>query len=89
MVLLFWTQALAPVGGILGGLVAGPVADGLGRKGALVLCGLPYLTGYLSLSYAQYAQTASGFKAVALVGRFLTGVGMGWACMAGSVSNVC
>ena len=79
-------QALAPIGGVFGGLLSGPIADRWGRKDALVLCGIPSFIGYLTLSYAHYMPTALGFKALALTGRFLTGVGMGWACMAGPVS---
>ena len=80
------SQALAAVGGMFGGLMAGPVADRWGRKNALVLCGIPFFVGYLVLSYAHYLPTATSFKTVALVGRFLTGVGMGWAAVASSVS---
>ena len=71
---------------MFGGLMAGPVADRWGRKNALVLCGIPFFVGYLVLSYAHYLPTATSFKTVALVGRFLTGVGMGWAAVASSVS---
>ena len=83
----FFMQALAPVGGVFGGLIAGPIADRWGRKNALVLCGIPYFVGYLVLSYAHYLPTAESFKTIVLLGRFLTGVGMGWACMSASVSS--
>ena len=79
-------QALASVGAVFGGLIAGPIADRWGRKNALVLCGIPYFVGYLTLTYAHYLPTAASFKTIVLLGRFLTGVGMGWACMSGSVS---
>lgn len=55
---------------------------------SLVLCGVPYLIGYLILSYAHYMNTAFGFKALAVTGRFLTGVGMGWAGSVGPVSVI-
>ena len=80
---------------MFGGLISGPIADRWGRKTALMLGGVPYFIGYLTLSYAHYLPTALSFKALALTGRFLTGVGMGWACMAGPVgllaykSNIC
>ena len=75
------------MGGVFGGLVAGPISDKWGRKNALVLCGVPYFVGYLTLSYAHLLPTATSFKVLVLSGRFLTGVGMGWACMAASVSQ--
>lgn len=54
---------------------------------SLVFCGVPYLIGYLILSYAHYMSTAYGFKVLAITGRFLTGVGMGWAGSVGPVSQ--
>ena len=79
-------QALAPVGAMFGAPLSGFLADRWGRKDALVVGGVPYLIGYLILSYAHYMPTALGFKALALTGRFLTGVGMGWAGSVGPVS---
>ena len=81
----FSLQALAPIGALFGAPLSGVLADRWGRKDALVLCGIPYFIGYLTLSYAHYMPTVLGFKALAFTGRFLTGVGMGWA---GSVAPV-
>lgn len=83
--MLVHLQALAPIGAIFGAPVSGFLADRWGRKISLVFCGVPYLFGYLVLSYAHYMSTAYGFKVLAVTGRFFTGVGMGWA---GSVSPV-
>ena len=52
-----------------------------------MLVGLPYLVGYLMVAYARFAVTQAGFISVLLVGRFLTGVGLGWSTLAVSVSN--
>ena len=76
-------QALAPVGAIFGGPFGGWIADRWGRKCSLMFNGVPYLVGYLILSYAHYAPTATVFKAVLLAGRFMAGLGMGWS------SSVC
>ena len=67
------------MGAIFGGLFGGWIADRWGRKCSLLFCGVPYLIGYLTMSYAHYTPTAMIFKAVLLTGRFITGVGMGWA----------
>ena len=77
---------MAPLGAIFGGPVAGWIADSLGRKMALLLVILPYLTGYLMITYAHYSHTPMGFEAVLLFGQFFTGIGMGWSCLATPVS---
>ena len=80
-------QAFGPVGAIFGAPIAGLTADHYGRKNALVLCGVPFFIGYLVLSYAQYLHSVLGFRVLLLVGRFLTGMGMGWAGCIGPVSS--
>lgn len=89
IIILFksFPQALAPVGALFGAPISGLMADRFGRKDALVWCGVPYLVGYLILSYAHYMPTALGFKTLAFTGRFLTGVGMGWAGSVGPVRS--
>ena len=52
----------------------------------MMLCGVPYLIGYLTLSYAHYTPTATVFKVLLLTGRFISGMGMGWASTVVSVS---
>ena len=53
----------------------------------MMFCGVPYLIGYLTLSYAHYAPTATAFKVLLLTGRFISGVGMGWASSVAPVSQ--
>ena len=81
-------QAFASVGAMFGGPIAGSIANHWGRKMSLMMCGVPYLLGYLVLSYAHYLPTAVSFKCLILIGRLLTGMGMGWACSATPVSSV-
>ena len=52
-----------------------------------MLVGVPYLVGYLMMTLAHLIGDAAAFKAVLLAGRLLTGVGLGWSCMAGPVSR--
>ncbi len=79
-------QAFSPIGAVVGGLVAGWVADHLGRKPTLLLSGLPYTAGYLMIAFARFVATAAQFQAVMLTGRFLTGFSLGWSCLAVPVS---
>ena len=79
-------QAMVPVGAIFGGPIAGWIADHFGRKAAIMLVGIPYLSGYLMIVYAHMLNSAIAFKVVLLLGRFLTGVGLGWSCVTGPVS---
>ena len=53
-----------------------------------MLVGLPYLVGYLMVAYARFAVTRAGFISVLLLGRLLTGVGLGWSTLAVSVSLI-
>ena len=77
---------MAPIGAIVGGPIAGWIADHFGRKAALMLVGIPYLSGYLMIVYAHMLNSATAFKVVLQLGRFLTGIGLGWSCLAGPVS---
>ena len=79
-------QAMAPAGAVFGGPLAGWIADSCGRKAALLLVSLPYLSGYLMITYARFCVSPYGFKVVLLLGRFLTGLGVGWSSLATPVS---
>ena len=79
-------QALALAGAIFVGPVSGWIADYWGRKVSLMFSCVPYLFGYLLISYAHYSTTARVFKALLHTGRILSGVSMGWASTAVAVS---
>ena len=66
------------VGGIFGGPIAGYVADRWGRKFGLILNSVPYLVGYFVILSAYLATNGIVFKTALMVGRFITGIGMGW-----------
>ena len=72
-------QALAPVGAVFGGPFGGWIADRWGRKYSLLFCGVPYVIGYLTMSYAHYTPVNLTFKIILLIGRLISGFGMGWA----------
>ena len=79
---------MAPLDAIFGGPIASWISDALGHKMALLLVILPYLTGYMMITYAHYSCTVIGFRVVLLFGRFFTGIGMGWSCLATPVSYI-
>ena len=60
--------------------MAGWMADHWGRKNALLSVGIPYALGYLLITLAQLVEDSDSFKALILVGRLVTGLGMGWSC---------
>ena len=82
-------QALSPFGAIFGGPLGGWIADCWGRKCGMMFCGVPYLIGYVLLSYAHYTPTATTFKVLLLTGLFVCGIGIGWTSAVVPVSIHC
>lgn len=66
------SQAISTVGAILGGAAASFVSDLLGRTRALSCGCVPFIIGWSLIAFGWSA-------AVLLVGRFLTGIGVGMA----------
>ena len=82
-----WESRLSPrLAHCAGGQFGGFFADRFGRKFSMLFSGLPYLAGYIMISYAHFSASATAFKALLLIGRFVTGIGMGWASAVVSVS---
>jgi len=63
----------------------------LGRQPALMIGGIPAITGWLVLTYAPFANNytgpTSGFLALLLFGRLFTGFSAGWSIYCVSVSH--
>ena len=76
--LSFSLQAMSPIGAVLGGLIAGWSADGLGRKPSLLLTAVPSTIGWSAIGATYFIENKLAFDAVILIGRFLTGFGIGW-----------
>lgn len=71
-------QVASVIGAIFGGPIGGLVADSWGRKTSLAINITPYLLGYFIILTTYLIQHAATFMAVIVIGRFFTGVGMGW-----------
>ncbi len=53
-----------------------------------MLSGLPSVIGWVIIANAHLVQQHTGFVALLLIGRFLTGVAVGWSIFAISVSII-
>ena len=73
-------SALVPIGGLIGALLAGWLVDLLGRKLALMLTSVPFTFGWL-LIVLSHATSGRAFRPIIYIGRFLTGVGTGYASL--------
>ena len=80
-------QSFGALGAALGAPCAWPVSEWFGRKPALMLGGVPGVIGWLMITYAHYVPIESGFLAILLVGRILTGFQAGWSVFCISVSQ--
>ncbi|KAK7871045.1 hypothetical protein R5R35_007248 [Gryllus longicercus] len=76
-----WVGGLMPLASLGGALVAGPLAERVGRKGALLLGALPTLVGWLLMAFAGPSVW------LLMVGRALTGLALG--AVSGPVSLYC
>ncbi len=80
-------QSLGALGALPGAPLALPVSLRLGRKPALMLGGVFTLVGWLFVACSHFVSSdRSGFLALFLMGRLLTGFGGGWAIYCVSVS---
>ena len=75
---ILFPQGFGSLGALLGGPIAWPLSDRLGRKPALMLGGIPTLIGWLMIAFAHFAGTHSDFLVIIQLGRFFTGIGAGW-----------
>jgi MFS family permease len=66
--------AMAPIGGLVGGAVAGWFADNLGRKITLILTVIPNIIGWTLIGVSWWIYNVAAFGAVILLGRFISGL---------------
>ena len=65
-----YLQSLIAFGLIIGCLIGGWAIEKFGRKGTTMMCSVPFVLGWLLISYAQSV-------AILYAGRFITGVACG------------
>ena len=75
------------VGGMIGGLPAGWVADRWGRKVSVAISGIVFAAGYAVMAFAKVPNiNPQSFKGLLMVGRLITGVASGWTFVSTPVS---
>lgn len=72
-------QAIVTLGAAVGGVLGGWLVDRAGRKLSLLLCTVPFVTGFAIITAAQDVWTLLG-------GRLLTGLACGIASLVAPVS---
>ena len=75
----FYLQSLVTIGAILGSPVGGWAIDKFGRKSTIMLCVVPFVLGWLLISFAQNILMLYS-------GRIITGMGCGAVSLAVPVS---
>ena len=78
-----------PIGAMLGGFLAWPVADYLGRKLGLMIGGAIGLNGWLTIALSVLVSSRTPFLIMVYCGRILSGVSTGWSIYCVSVSLLC
>ena len=71
-------SAIVPFGAMVSGPIAGFFLELLGRHMTLMLCATPYAIGWLLIMLTR-STNGRAFLPLLYIGRFFTGVGMGWA----------
>ena len=80
MTILAGAMITAPFGGWL--------SDYFGRKLSIIFCSIPYTIGWL-LIVLTVAADGPAFRPLLFTGRFVLGVGVGWASVSVGVSTYC
>ncbi|KAJ8931868.1 hypothetical protein NQ314_015134 [Rhamnusium bicolor] len=65
-----WISALLPLGAVLGPFIFGYLADRIGRKNTLLVCGVPFLISYLLLAFGKLV-------GLYYAARFISGLSLG------------
>ena len=75
------------IGGMIGSLPAGWVADKWGRKVSVAVSGIVFAAGYAVIAFAKVPNiNPLGFKGLLMMGRLITGIASGWTFVSTPVS---
>ena len=78
---------IAPVGAIVGALFSAGAIASLGLVHTMLISAVTFALGWLMLGISFYLTDPLGFRALLLVGRFVTGLSAGWITTAAPVST--
>ncbi len=85
---MYSLQAIASVGAIICSPLALWMSNTWGRKASLVFNSGFYAIGYFIILCTCISTNGVVFKTFLLIGRFITGIGMGWSSVAVDVSSL-
>ena len=77
---------LFPIGALVGTLIAGWMVDRFGRKLSLMMCSITYTIGWLLIVLTLLTE-GSLFRILIYIGRFIGGIGVGFASLCAPVSS--
>ena len=84
--MIFNSQVLFPVGGLVGTLIAGWMVDRFGRKLSLMAFSITCTIGWLLIILTLLTE-GSLFRLLIFAGRFIGGIGVGFASLCAPVSK--
>lgn len=80
---------IAPVGAIVGALCSAGAIASLGLVTTMLISSVTFALGWLVLGASFFMTDPLGFRALVLIGRFVTGFSAGWITTAAPVSTTC
>lgn len=78
-----------PIGALIGAPLAGWLVDYIGRKKSLLLCSVPFATGWIITIVSHASAHATVVRVLLFAGRFFVGIGVGSASLCVPVSQQC
>ena len=79
---------LAPIGGVVGGLLSSLVIGLFGLVFSLITAGVMFVVGWAMIGASWFVSSPASFRMLILTGRFVTGAATGWVSVTSPVSII-
>ena len=79
---------LAPIGGVVGGLLSSLVIGLFGLVFSLITAGVMFVAGWAMIGASWFVSSPAWFRVLILTGRFVTGAATGWVSVTSPVSII-